>query len=112
MKSSSKTVAALALSMLVFPGTGHFLLGHYKRGLLWVAVFGAVMIGFLGVAAAEVSKLMDAMSPTGDINFDTQKLVICALLGMANFVVWGLAGADTFYLSRRLPAPPSEESSL
>lgn len=102
-------MGALALSMLVFPGTGHLLLGYYKRGLLWAAVFGAVMVGFLGIAAVQMSKLSTLMDATGDITFDTQQLVLGAVLGLANLVVWALAGADTFYLSRQVPAAAPEQ---
>jgi len=102
-------MGALALSLLVFPGTGHLMLGRYKRGLIWAAVFAAVMVGFLGLAGTQATKLMEgAMSTTGDLNFDTSQLLLCVVLGLSNFGVWGLCGADTFYLSRQVPAAPTE----
>ncbi len=106
-------MGAMALSLLVFPGTGHLMLGRYKRGLIWAAAFGAVMVGFLGIGATQATKLMEgAMSTTGDVNIDTNQLLLGAVLGFATFVLWGLCGADAFYLSRLAPPePPAEPAS-
>lgn len=108
MKNSSKTVAALALSMLVFPGTGHFLLGRYVRGVIWAAVFGLVLVVMLGIVGVNAGKIADGMmSPTGDVPIDTKQVTTLALLGLSSFLVWGLAGLDTFLLARKLPAATS-----
>ncbi|MFN8609373.1 MAG: hypothetical protein U0931_17675 [Vulcanimicrobiota bacterium] len=109
MKNKSKTMIALALNLLVFPGTGHLLLGRLVRGLLWAAAFGAVLVGFLGVAATQMSKLMEVMNPNGEPNFDTGQLMLGAGLGLACFVLWGLVGLDTFLLARQLPAAAAGE---
>ena len=99
---SSKWVA-LALSTLVFPGTGHFLYKRWWRGLLWAGVFGVFLVGVMAIMGATLSKMGDAMmSPTGDVPIDMQQLGLGALLGLGSFVVWGLAAVDVWIVSRQV----------
>ena len=104
MKSSSKTTAALALSLLVFPGSGHFVVGRPLRGALWGGVFGLVLVVLIALFAANLGKIADGMmNPTGDVPWDVQQLSRIAFLGLSSFVVWGLAGLDAYWLARSLP---------
>lgn len=110
MKSSSKVVAALALSLLVFPGTGHFLVKRYGRGLSWGALFGLMTLAMLAIVGANLSKVMDGMmSPTGDVPIDVNQVFLLAVLGLGLFLVWALAGLDVLWLTRRLPPAEVEE---
>ena len=107
-------MAALALSLLVFPGTGHFVFKRWIRGVVWMAVFGAILMSILGAAAPMMSKMTDSMmSPTGDVVFDYKVLGFIAGMGAASFVVWGLAALDILWISRSAPvkAPASVSES-
>lgn len=98
-------VAAVALSMLVYPGTGHFLLKRWIRGATWAVIFSAVLfsvVAVMGVTMAQMSSQM--MSPSGDVTFDFQQLALGAVLGLATFVIWGMAAADAWWISRQVPA--------
>jgi len=110
MKRSSKVVAALALSLLVFPGSGHLLVGRTMRGLSWGALFGLMTMAMMAIVGANLSKVMDGMmSPTGDVPIDTHQVFLLAALGLGLFVVWALAGLDVLWLARRLPPPETAE---
>jgi len=110
MKSSSKVVAALALSLLVYPGTGHLLVKRYMRGLSWGALFSLIGLAAMAIVGANLGKVMDGMmSPTGDVPIDMHQVFLLALLGLGLFVVWALAGLDVLWLARRLPAPESAD---
>lgn len=110
MKSSSKVVAALALSLLVFPGSGHLLVGRTMRGLSWGVLFGLMTMAMLAIVGANLSKVMDGMmSPTGDVPIDMHQVFVLAGLGFGLFVVWALAGLDVLWLARRLPPQESAE---
>ena len=99
---NSKWVA-LALSTLVFPGTGHFLYKRWWRGLVWACVFGVFLLGVMAILGATLSKMGDAMmSPTGDVPIDMQQLGQGALLGLGSFVVCGLAAVDVWIVSRQV----------
>lgn len=111
MKSSSKTTAALALSLLVFPGSGHFVVGRPFRGIFWGGVFGLILTVLVVGFAVNVGKMADGlMSPTGDVPWDVHKFMTMAILGLASFVVWGLAGLDAYLLARSLPKVAEGES--
>jgi hypothetical protein len=99
---NSKWVA-LALSTLVFPGTGHFLYKRWLRGIMWASVFGLIVLGMMAVLGTTLSQMGDAiMSPTGEVPIDVQKLGLGALLGLGSFGVWGLAALDTWLVSRQV----------
>ncbi|MBN9420264.1 MAG: hypothetical protein J0I12_32755 [Candidatus Eremiobacteraeota bacterium] len=103
----------MALSFLVFPGSGHFVLGRPWRGLVWAGVFGAILVAIMVVFGANLGKVMDGMmSPTGDVPFDMQQVVVLAGLGLSSFVVWGLAGLDVFWLARSMPKVATEGQGL
>lgn len=113
MKSASKTTAVLALSLLVFPGSGHFVLARPWRGMLWAGVFGAILLLLVILFASNVGKFFDGMlSTTGDVPFDPQVLLRFGVLGLASFVVWGLAGLDAFLLARSWTAPEGEGTGV
>ena len=98
----SKWSGALALSLLVFPGTGHFLYKRWTRGVLWGGSFGLILLGVMMILGANVSKMMDGMmSASGDVAIDMTQLGLGAGLGALSFVVWGLAGADTWWIARQ-----------
>jgi hypothetical protein len=104
MKTRSKTMTVVALSLLVFPGSGHFVLGRAGRGLIWIAVFLLVLIALLVLFALNLGKITSSMmSPTGDVPLDVQQITIMACLGLSSFLVWGLAGLDAYWLARSLP---------
>ena len=104
MKSGSKTTAAVALSLLVFPGTGHFVVGRPFRGVLWALIFGIVLAVVIGIFAINFGKMAEGMmSPTGDVAMNIPQMATMAGLGLASFVIWGLAGLDAFWLARSLP---------
>lgn len=110
MKKSSKTMTALALSLLVFPGSGHLVLGRPLRGVLWGLVFGGTLLAVLAMFAVNFGKMADGMmSPTGDVPMDIPQMMTMAGLGLGSFVVWGLCGLDAFWLARSLPPAPQEE---
>ena len=113
MKSSSKVVAAVALSLLVFPGSGHFLVGRYLRGLSWGGLFGLITMALMAIVGANLSKVMDGMmSPTGDVPIDMHQVLLFSGLGLGLFVVWALAGLDVLWLARRLPKPENSEMGV
>lgn len=102
---NGKWAAALALSMLVYPGTGHLLFKLWRRGLMWVICFSFVMVSamaMMGSSLATVSEQL--MSPTGEVQFDVQQMGTAALLGLATIVMWALAALDTWVVSRKLKA--------
>ncbi len=110
MKSAPKTMAVVALSLLVFPGSGHFVLGRPWRGVVWAGVFGVILLAILLVFGLNVGKAMDGMmSPTGEVPIDLQQVVVLSGLGLSSFIVWGLAGLDAYWLTRSLPQVPQEE---
>ena len=111
MKRSSKTTVATALSLLVFPGTGHFVVGRPFRGVFWALLFGTVLVVLIGMFAVNFGKMAEGMmSPTGDVPMDFSQMMGMASLGLASFVIWGLAGLDAFWLARCLPQVPQGEA--
>lgn len=113
MKTRSKTMTVVALSLLVFPGSGHFVLGRAGRGLIWIAVFLLVLIALLVLFALNLGNLTSSMmSPTGDVPVDVRQITIMACLGLSSFLVWGLAGLDAYWLARSLPAEAPAEPGL
>lgn len=112
MKSAPKTMAVVALSLLVFPGSGHFVLGRPWRGVVWAGVFGAILTGILLIFGLNLGKVMDGMmSPTGEVPIDLQQVVVLSGLGLASFIVWGLAGLDAYLMARSLPKLPEGEGT-
>lgn len=110
MKSAPKTMAVLALSLLVFPGSGHFMLARPWRGVVWAGVFGAILVGIMVVFGVNLGKVMDGMmSTTGEVPIDGKQVMVLAGLGLGSFVVWGLAGLDAYWLARSLPKVPEGE---
>lgn len=106
-------MAAVALSLLVFPGSGHFVIGRPWRGLVWAGVFGAILAAMMVIFGANLGKVMDGMmSPTGDVPFDMHQVAVLAGLGLSSFVVWGLTGLDVFWLARSMPKVTPEEPGL
>lgn len=98
----SKWSGALALSLLVFPGAGHFLYKRWRRGLFWCAPFFLIIIRMLIILWVNVSKIMEGMmSTTGDVSIDMTQIGLGAGLGLLSFVWWGLAGADTWWIARQ-----------
>jgi len=98
-------VAAIALSMLVYPGTGHFLFKRWVRGVSWAVVFSVVLFSVMAVMGVTLSQMStQIMSPTGDVEFDLRQLALGAALGLATCLVWGLAAADAWWVSRQTPA--------
>lgn len=97
--------AAIALSMLVYPGIGHFLFKRWMRGVSWAVVFSVVLFSVMAVMGVTLSQMStQMMSPTGDVEFDLRQLALGAALGLATFLVWGLAAADAWWVSRQTPA--------
>ena len=109
MKKSSKTMTVLALSLLVFPGSGHLVVGRPVRGVAWGMVFGGVLVALIVMFAINFGKLAEGMmSPTGDVPMDVPQMMTMAGLGLASFIVWGLCGLDAYWLTRSLPQVPEE----
>ncbi|MBX3166058.1 MAG: hypothetical protein KF760_01555 [Candidatus Eremiobacteraeota bacterium] len=109
MKSTSKTMAVVALSLLVFPGSGHFVAGRPWRGVIWAGVFGAILVSIILIFGVNLGKVMDGMmSPTGEVPIDARQVVVLAGLGLGSFIVWGLAGLDAWWLARSLPKVSEE----
>ena len=110
MKKSSKTMTALALSLLVFPGSGHLVLGRPFRGVLWGSVFSGVLVALIAMFAINFGKMAEGMmSPTGDVPMDVPQMMTMAGLGLASFIIWGLTGLDAYWLARGLPQVPEGE---
>lgn len=99
-----KTVKAVLFSALIFPGTGHFTLGRYKRGLLFFipALLGLLILVYAAIDKAQTLAAqigqgqvpLDAvalsdlvLSSTGEnellvLNIATWLLIICWIAGM------------------------------
>lgn len=89
-----KTIKAVLFSALIFPGTGHFTLGRYKRGLLF---FVPALLGllFLVYAALDTAQSLAAQIGQGQIPLDAVSLSDLVLsstgeneLLMLNIATW------------------------
>jgi hypothetical protein len=110
------TMGALLLSLLVFPGAGHLVLGRWLRGILWGSVFGAAGLAVLLLIGVNVPQMLDAMmSPTGDVPLiDPQQLGLAVLFAMVAFGAYFAAAVDCWWLGRRAAAQdqPAGSSGL
>lgn len=61
-----KSIAAVLLSALVFPGTGHLYLRSYPRGLILLAISVVALIDFIRRAWHEAELIRDQL--IGEIN--------------------------------------------
>lgn len=96
-------MGALLLSLLVFPGAGHLVLGRWLRGILWGSVFAAAGLAVLLLIGANVPQMLDAMmSPTGDVPLiDPRQLLLAVLFGMLAFAAYFAAAFDCWWLGRK-----------
>lgn len=98
-------VAAMALSLLVFPGSGHFYLKKWVRGLVWGGIFSVLTLSSLATVAPAVSGAFDSlMSTSGEVSFDTQRLGMAAMGGVWTFLSYLLAALDCWWAARQAAA--------
>ncbi len=93
------TIKALLFSLLLFPGTGHFVLGKVRRGLLFFlpALVGAVYLVNATIEQAEI--LAEQM-----LNGGTPQISETVAMGNASWMLlacWLLAAIDAFFLGRK-----------
>ena len=94
-----KTIKALLFSLLIFPGTGHFVLGKVSRGMLFFlpALFGFIYLVKEAMVQAEVmtNQLLDGSNP------QFQETAAMGTKSWILFACWLLSAIDVLYLGRK-----------
>ena len=110
---------AAVLITLVAPGAGHFLAGHFCRGVLWVAIGMAcilsipatMMIGLVGSVLARLGVTLDTLRLV-----DRRPAWRAVVVGLAGLVVLGAmwnAVVRTYYIrALRIPTGAMEPTLL
>ncbi len=108
MKKSTK---AVLFSVLVFPGTGHFLVEEFQRGFLWLSAAGILLFIYCRYAWNTAQKIVSNV----DINagLDINQLMAQAnattaqssngwmtLVGWLLVVIWIVAAVDVYRLAK------------
>jgi hypothetical protein len=104
---------AALFAALVFPGSGHLLLKHYRTGLLFVGS-SLACLGVLIFRAMEVAQVISDKILSGDLPLDMQRLSAeisaqsdaagSSLVSVATWVLlccWIVSTIDAFRLGRR-----------
>lgn len=84
---------------------------RWLRGTVWGLLFGLPLVGALVIVATILPKLFESvMSPSGEVIFESQKIIAVVALCAVSFLFYGLAALDCWWVWRSLPAPLEEPS--
>lgn len=109
MKKSTKVVL---FSLLVFPGSGHFLIDYWQRGIVWISSAGLLLYLLTRTAVTTAQQTLASLDLTGGM--DINQLMATAnqtaaqnSSGWMSTASWGLgiiwiaAAIDAYQLARK-----------
>lgn len=101
------TIKALLFSLLLFPGTGHFVLGKVRRGMIYFVPALAWMLYLMKIIMDQAEVLAEQM--LSGANPQISETAAMSTISWMLAAIWLFAAIDAFYLGRQADKQATEK---